>query len=194
MQQKELATLLGVSPAMVSRHVKRGMPTDTLERAEKWRRRHLEPGRVKGVRYEPSRTAKPTPLKPASPARAVPCVTVADVEAMADLTDSALARGNQDAAETRIRQLRGLLRQLPDDASPRQTLRVWLALVIYLLHEEAEIRHAPDAGALLTPGEFGGRVCLHAWPARVVLFEACDWDDNAINGYPEYSDDLDDSE
>ena len=30
MQQKELAALLGVSPAMVSRHAKKGMPTDTL--------------------------------------------------------------------------------------------------------------------------------------------------------------------
>jgi DNA-binding MarR family transcriptional regulator len=189
MQQKELAALLGVSPAMVSRHVKRGMPADTLERAEKWRRRHLEPGRVKGVRYEPSRTAKPTIQKPASAARAMPCVTVADVEAMADLTDSALARGNQDAAETRIRQLRELLRQLPDDASPRLTLRVWLALVIYLLHEEAEIRHAPDVGALLTPCGFGARVGLGGWPAHVVLFEACDWDDNAINGFPEFPDD-----
>ena len=47
MQQKELAILLDISPAMVSRLAKRGMPTDTLERAERWRRRHLEPGRVK---------------------------------------------------------------------------------------------------------------------------------------------------
>ena len=190
MQQKELAALLGVSPAIVSRHAKRGMPTDTLERAEKWRRRHLEPGRVKGARYEPSHTAKPAPLKAVSPARAVPCATVADVEALADLTNSALARGNQDAAEILIVQLRALLRQLPDDASPRLTLRVWLALVIYLLHEEAEVRHAPDIEALLTPGEFGMRVGREwAWPAHMVLFEASDWDDIAIHGYPEYPDD-----
>lgn len=188
MQQQELATLLGVSAGMVSRHVKKGMPTDTLERAEKWRRRHLEPGRVKGVRYEPKRIAKPTLSKPVSPARAVPGVTVADVEVLADLTDAALTRGNQDVAETTVKQLRGLLKQIPDDASPRFTLRVWLALVIYLLHEEAEIRHAPDLGTLLNPGEFGARVCLLAWPAHVVLFEACDWDDNAINGFPECAD------
>ena len=188
MQQQELATLLGVSAGMVSRHVKKGMPTDTLERAEKWRRRHLEPGRVKGVRYEPKLIAKPTLLKPVSPARAVLGVTVADVEVLADLTDAALTRGNQDVAETTVKQLRGLLKQIPDDASPRFTLRVWLALVIYLLHEEAEIRHAPDLGTLLNPGEFGARVCLLTWPAHVVLFEACDWDDNAINGFPECAD------
>ena len=191
MQQQELAALLGVSPAMVSRHVKKGMPTDTLERAEKWRRRHLEPGRVKGVRYEPKRTAKPTPLKPASPAYSVPCITVADVEAMADLTDAALLRGNQEAAEIRTGQLRGLLRQIPDDASPRLTLRVWRALVVYLLHEDAAIRNVPDLGTLLNPGEFGARICLLTWPAHVVLFEACDWDDDAINGFPDCPDEED---
>lgn len=52
MLKKDLATALGISAAMVSKLAKRGMPTDTLERAERWRRRHLEPGRVKGVRYE----------------------------------------------------------------------------------------------------------------------------------------------
>jgi transcriptional regulator with XRE-family HTH domain len=47
---KELARLLGISPQMVSKLRKRGMPTDSLERAQRWRRRNLEPGRVKGVR------------------------------------------------------------------------------------------------------------------------------------------------
>ena len=65
MQQKELASLLDISPAMVSRLVKRGMPTDTLERAERWRKRHLEPGRVKGSRFG---TAKSTPPQTAHPA------------------------------------------------------------------------------------------------------------------------------
>lgn len=53
MQQKELAKLLGISPGMVSRHARKGMPTDTLDRAKKWRKRHLEPGRIKGSRYDP---------------------------------------------------------------------------------------------------------------------------------------------
>lgn len=186
MQQKDLAALLGVSPAIVSRHAKKGMPTDTLERAEKWRRRHLEPGRVKGTRYEPGSISKP------APARAAPRVSIADVEHASDLVDGALARGNQDAANVKIIQLRGLLRQLPDDASPRLTLRVWLALTVYMLHEEAEVRNAPDVGALLTPGEFGVRWRnTDIWPAHVVLFEACDWDDNAIHGYPEDPDDPD---
>ena len=146
MQQKEIAALLGVSPAMVSRHAKKGMPTDSLERAEKWRRRHLEPGRIKGVRFESSSTSKPAPARTAAPARAAPRVSIADVENASDLVDGALARGNQDAANAKIIQLRGLLRQLPDDASPRQTLRVWLALIEYMVHEEAEIKTAPIRG------------------------------------------------
>lgn len=52
MTGKELAKALGISPQMVSKLRKRGMPTDSLERALRWRRRNLEPGRVKGVRVD----------------------------------------------------------------------------------------------------------------------------------------------
>ena len=65
MQQKELATLLDISPAMVSRLAKRGMPTDTLERAERWRRRHLAPGRGKGARL--ARPGSPQPVEECGP-------------------------------------------------------------------------------------------------------------------------------
>lgn len=190
MQQKELATLLGVSAAMVSRHAKQGMPTDTLERAEKWRRRHLEPGRVKGARYERSRTTEPTPPKSASPARLAPSVSAADMENIGGLIDAALIRGNHFGAAIRTWQLRGQLRQATDDANPCLSLRVWLALVDHTLHEEAEVRNAHDLGAFLSPGECGVRVCpANPWPAHVLLFDACDLDDDAINGYPEYPED-----
>jgi hypothetical protein len=187
MQQKELADLLGVSPAMVSRHAKRGMPTDTLERAQRWRKRHLEPGRVKGNRYTPSHAPAPERL-PSLP-EVLPCVLDVDMEAAGDLIDSALARGNQYGAAIRTWQLRGLLRQAPDDAEPRLSLRAWLALLDFWLHEDAEVRHAPDMGALLTPGEFGACVGDGGTPAHVVLFDACDFDDDAIHGWPEYPDD-----
>ena len=191
MQQKELATLLNISPAMVSRLVKRGMPTDTLERAEKWRRRHLEPGRVKGARYTPSHDLAPAPDYLPSLPEALPCVLpgVSDVEieAAGDLIDAALARGNLYGGAIRTMQLRDLLRQTTDDASPRLTLRVWLALLDCTLHETSEIRFAPNMGALATPGEIGARVCpANPWPAHTVLFHACDIDDDAIKGYPEF--------
>lgn len=74
MLKKELAQLLGISPAMVTRLSQRGMPTDTLERAQRWRRRHLEPGRVKGNRfdanYTESRRVPAAVQAPMHPARA----------------------------------------------------------------------------------------------------------------------------
>ncbi len=68
MQQNELAKLLEISPAMVSRLTKRGMPTDTLERAQRWRKRHLEPGRVKGSRFDANQLTKPIDTKLATTA------------------------------------------------------------------------------------------------------------------------------
>jgi hypothetical protein len=52
MQLKDLAAGLGISAAMVTKLKKRGMPTDSVEAAAKWRRRHLEPARTKGMRME----------------------------------------------------------------------------------------------------------------------------------------------
>ena len=208
MQQKELADLLGVSPAMVSRHAKRGMPTDSLERAQRWRRRHLEPGRVKGARAFSARPPLPT-RQGSSPdtengvslgdVQAVGAwldgiqpqhvVSDAEIEAAGALVDDCLTRGNQYGAVIRTWQLRALLRQTDNDASPRLSLRVWLALSDFWLGADAKIRHARNMGELLTPGEFGARVGDGSTPAGVMLFEACDFDDNAINGYPEYPDD-----
>jgi len=186
MQQKELAALLGVTPAMVSRHAKRGMPTDTLERAEKWRKRHLEPGRVKGSRADTIKPRQPTPPTQAKQAPAALGATVADLEAVGDLIDGALNRGNQDAAAFRVRQLRLMIRQSQTPAADeciRLTGRVWVALLDYMMHREAEMRHAPNQGAYLTPGEIG------TWGASVVMYECCDFDDNSINGRPDFGDD-----
>lgn len=204
MQQKELAMLLDISPAMVSRLAKRGMPTDSQERAERWRKRHLEPGRVKGSR---SGTVKAALSKPANPTGPAPCVAVAgvedagawldavlvpailstcDLETTGRLIDDALAQGNAYAAAVRTHQLREQLRAVNaglDD--PRLSVRVWLSLITYMLHEDSDVQDAPDMGELLTPGEAGQRLCPeNPWPADVVLFEACDFDDNALNGFP----------
>ena len=59
MLKKELADALGISAPMVSKLAKRGMPTDTVERAQRWRKRHLEPGRLKT-----NRASGPTPAPP----------------------------------------------------------------------------------------------------------------------------------
>lgn len=70
MLNKELAQLLGVSESMVSRLAKRGMPIDSLERAQRWRKRHLEPGRVKGSRYDS--TAQQAPAATGAKVRDLP--------------------------------------------------------------------------------------------------------------------------
>jgi len=159
------------------------MPIDTVERAQKWRKRHLEAGRVKGTRFDPS------PAKPVSLPRAVLCIPVADIEALGVLLDGAETSGNAYSVAIHVFQVRNLLRKTPAGASPRLTLRVWLKLLDYMLAKDAEIRCAPDLGALLTPDEFGQRVCLAGWAANTVLDEACDFDDISINGWPDYPDD-----
>lgn len=52
MTGKELAEALGITPSAVSQLAKRGMPTDSVERANRWRRKHLQRGRMKGVRRD----------------------------------------------------------------------------------------------------------------------------------------------
>lgn len=54
MKQKELAQALGLSEAAVSRLRKRGMPCDTPENAQAWRRRNVAP-------YARCPVAPPTP-------------------------------------------------------------------------------------------------------------------------------------
>lgn len=58
MKKAELAQALGISASMVSRLAKRGMPVDCVDRAKRWRNRHIEPGRIKGVRFDPKAEAQ----------------------------------------------------------------------------------------------------------------------------------------
>lgn len=191
MQQKELATLLDISPAMVSRLAKRGMPTDTVERAERWRRRHLEPGRVKGSRVDTIRkapepvpkTTRPTPAQPAP-------ISVDDMMRVAGMVDDAIERESQYATAIRTHQLRLMLRDAPASIDPVFSIQVWLCLVDYVLHLESAARNAPNMADRLTPGEFGLlAVPTLPWDADDVMYQACDFDDNALNGYPYCADD-----
>lgn len=202
MQQKELASLLDISPAMVSRLAKRGMPTDTLERAEKWRRRHLEPGRVKGSRID---TVKLGPCKPANLAITTQgknhpgnllqdrinaaalsgAVSLATVELWSNATRHAQASGAATLGEM-VTELRALLRRLQIDDAPRMALGVWLALTDYSMHSESELRQATDLDTLLDPNGFAARVNPDSPDWGVVWLNdfACDWEGCAVNGWP----------
>lgn len=201
MQQNELAKLLDISPAMVSRLAKRGMPTDTVERAERWRKRHLEPGRVKGSRFDPNQHSKATAPKQATPApaAAIPGESLAEIEAAGVELDQALTAGDAEWAAVMLQQVRGLLRENaiefdPDDNSePRLSLRVWVALLSYVLVTDGVLDRANNPAELLTPVQF----CRHFKPDRPTypleshhtLNEACDWQDYSIKGWPSYPDD-----
>ena len=211
MQQKQLAQLLDISPAMVSRLAKRGMPVDTLERAERWRKRHLEPGRVKGSRFGTSKTTPRKPPSPKSPALDISDVddvatagarldsvvssnnsTLNDVEHMGRLLDAALLQGNAYAVAVRTHQLRGLLADMATDASPRLSVRVWVALLDYILHKNAKIKTHQGMGEVLTPAECGAIFGpAWPWPGHVVVYQACDFYHNSLNGWPDGLDDDD---
>lgn len=202
MQQKELASLLDISPAMVSRLVKKGMPTDTLERAEKWRKRHLEPGRVKGTRID---TVKATLAQPASLVRTAKGVpqpgdllqdqmkaaalagpaSLATVELWSQATRHAQSSGAATTGEM-VTELRALLRRLQPDDTPRMALGVWMALTDYSMCPDCELRQATDLETLLDPDGFAARVNPACADWGVVWLEdmACDWGGYAVNGWP----------
>jgi phage terminase Nu1 subunit (DNA packaging protein) len=67
MNRKELAVKLGISASMVTRLARRGMPTDSVDRAQRWRKRHLEPGRMKGARVDTLAATGDVPVAPGAP-------------------------------------------------------------------------------------------------------------------------------
>ena len=177
MTQKELAQALGISPGMVSRLAKRGMPTDSLERAQRWRKRHLEPGRVKGSRFDPN-APEPKAATPSPAAMdAAPLATLAQgIERLARAADAELTQWGPELTD--LEPLRECLRVLPSSAPvPRLSVRTWVALVDHAMAHDAAARHHPDQGhrvspeelhALIRPGQGGG---MH-WVAAACDSEA----------------------
>ena len=193
MQQNELAKLLGISPAMVSKLKKKGMPTDDPGRAQRWRKRHLEPGRVKGSRFDPTQPNNATTPATPAPAAVTPGESLAEVEAAGVELDKALIDGDQARLNAMIQQTRQLLRILPDDAEPRLSLRVWVTLCDYVLMLDGVLERATNPAELLTPIQFCGRwqpdQTIYALQNHHTLCHACDWHDYALNGWPAYPED-----
>ena len=197
MLKKDLAEQLGISGAMVSRLAKRGMPTDSLERAQRWRKRHLEPGRMKGVRFDPNQSspARPSPAraKPAPPAPESPPPGVAlqrEAELAARYCALALRSTDQGVAAALVEELRRHLRRLPSEAQPVMPVRTWIALVDWVLHDESEVRRFESQDIAVTPDDFALLVTdgLAAGGASW-LFEACDWEGHAALGLAGDADD-----
>lgn len=152
MTQKELAQALGITPGMVSRLAKRGMPVDSVERAQRWRKRHLEPSRIKGNRFEPSTGAAPKP----QPTTGAPLDTQAHrLQLLSCAMDAALAQ--QPPALVDTEPLRNMLRAWPlSEPVPPMSVRVWLALVAHCIADgpKALAQCWPMQGQRMTHGQF----------------------------------------
>lgn len=154
MKQKELAQALGLSTSSVSKMAKRGMPTDSLERAQRWRKRHLEPSRVKGSRFDPKApAAKPAPVSPATLYATPSASEVKYLELLARAADADLAHEAPKLID--LEPLREYLRAWPSSAPvPRLSVRTWIALVDHAMALDAAVRHHPDQGQRVSPEEF----------------------------------------
>lgn len=60
MLKKDLACGLGISAAMVTKLCSRGMPTDSLEHAQQWREKNLDPSRLKSNKGGDTMPARPS--------------------------------------------------------------------------------------------------------------------------------------
>ena len=172
MLKKELARLLGVSESMVSRHAKQGMPTDSVERARRWRKRHLEPGRVKGQRYDPK-------AKAATTTKAAPAP---DLGACISLLDHALQLGPVPHDAPVLTNTRTALRTMPNWRTAADSLampvRVWVRLIDALYRTSAVAKaRAMEQAASMTAVQLAD--AMHEgnapdWAAGVLLEVA--WD------------------
>lgn len=198
MLRKDLAADLGISGAMVSKLAKRGMPTDSLERAQRWRKRHLEPGRVKGSRFDPNYTAPPAP-EPAAPPPAAPTPpSAADVarkltreaEVAAKCVGIALRVDGLASIPPLIAELRDGLRELPDGADPAMPVRVWVALLDWALLHQAGVRSYAGQDEVMGALEFGALVDALGGSGHLNwLHDACDWNDWSLMDEAEFDED-----
>lgn len=118
MNGQQIAKGLGLSAAMVSKLRRRGMPTTSIEAAQKWRKRHLNPAMVKGARFDASCAGATAPSAVAVTADVEPTSGVATdgsdalelVERLAEFGALLLAQGRFDQIES---SLRAALRLVP---------------------------------------------------------------------------------
>ena len=122
--QTQLATGLGISQANVSKLVRLGMPTTSLEAARRWREENLDPAR-----------AKPAPRPP----------TLAALLRKAE----ALLEAGEGIAPL-LPRIREALRQVPADqrAAVAMSEGLWDSLTAPIGHA-----FKPSRGAALTPAE-----------------------------------------
>jgi len=124
MKQKDLAEALGLTPGQVSRLVKRGMPNDDIERALRWRRRHLELARTADHRadYRAQRVER-TLEQTEMPAHLARLVMLADSASTALAAGALLPRQLEEALRQEMRAV-----PLAERADVCLPVSVWEAL------------------------------------------------------------------
>jgi hypothetical protein len=134
---------------MVSKLAKRGMPVDDLERAQRWRRRNLDPGRLKENRT-PGAMPPPVPLHHAQALALASTTHEADplqrVDAAFEAASWALGGPSFDEAAALLRQA---MRQVP--AGLRHHVLLDPAVMDRLVAHVLPVTHAADA-ALVAAG------------------------------------------
>ncbi len=178
MLKKELAQLLGVSESIVSRHAKKGMPTDSLERAQRWRKRHLEPGRVKGVRFDPAKEQAARALS-ASSAPAV------DLSGLIAILNAALLAGPVPCDAPALMDVRHALRTMTgwreSHALVAAPVRVWVRLLAYA-YTGATHAGSLDPSACMTLGQFVVETAPPGCCADALSIMEMAWDVYAMDG------------
>ncbi len=175
MTQKELAALLGISGAAVSKLVKRGMPTDSLERAKRWRKRHLEPGRIKGGKFDPN-------------APHLVAAATAEAERLASVVLQSLdGMGSAADGERILAPLRSALRVAsPEGGGPVMPSSVWVELLRYAVSDTL-LRVLASAGGAHTSASIGDLTpvapAVWAWPDDHALELACDRHGHALTDW-----------
>lgn len=149
-KRKDLASLLGISPAMVTKLAGRGMPTTDAAAARAWRAEHLDLVRTKAYRTGGNDGGRRRQVRAVGdPAEAMAYAALARVEQLARLAQSMLTAGQFAAIE---RDLRAALAGVP--GPHRDRVRI-------------ACQPAPDATeAAAEPGQVS--VPLAVWDALVM--------------------------
>lgn len=179
--QAKIASALGISPGRVSQLVKAGMPNYSIAAAQAWKDQHITPimTPAKSVAAYAWGHVASAPVGGTTPE---PLDLVAAASALGGHVEAALITGRATIAAVRVAALRDLLRRLPEGLSLRLPARVWVALLDYLLADDAKLRTLDDQAGKLTPAEVATHIGSSVvWPADLVLAEACDWNDWSLD-------------
>ena len=142
-----LAELLGIAKSAVTAQATRGMPTDSLEAAQAWRKRNIDPARMKGNRFDAHYQRRPvqTPARPS----ATPEPAWFELAALAlDLAELVLESGQ--SIDALIPSLRAALHCVPEHE--RAALHLPVTVMDVLVKHVSDALPRPETNPLNDDG------------------------------------------